>query len=223
MGEIEKNNKDKEIEKEKAGGTTVQIEQEGLPKAIIRRLVKDKLSQLSTDSDISLLKDSLTAFSESARIFIHYLSATANDICKESKRQIINAEDVFKALEDIEFPEFIEPLKASLEGRSGLNGGQNEESETEMVGARGGDVKRPRQLVRWCKRLAMVGSRKGSGFREKKRKSSSSKSPESNKKAKVKEPVENGKGKMKELPSDNENEDGQAGEEINEVEDSADD
>ncbi|PHU03665.1 hypothetical protein BC332_28916 [Capsicum chinense] len=176
MGEIEKNNKDKEIEKEKAGGTTVQIEQEGLPKAIIRRLVKDKLSQLSTDSDISLLKDSLTAFSESARIFIHYLSATANDICKESKRQIINAEDVFKALEDIEFPEFIEPLKASLEV-----------------------------------------------FREKKRKSSSSKSPESNKKAKVKEPVENGKGKMKELPSDNENEDGQAGEEINEVEDSADD
>lgn len=39
----------------------------------------------------------------------------------------------------------------------------------------------------------------------------------------MKEPVENGKGKMKELPSDNENEDGQAGEEINEVEDSADD
>lgn len=63
------------------------------------------------------------------------------------------------------------------------------------------------------------------GFREKnsKRKSTSSKSPESNKKAKLKEPVENGKGKMKEQPSDNENEDAQAEEEVNEVEDRVDD
>ncbi|XP_059310861.1 DNA polymerase II subunit B4 [Lycium ferocissimum] len=169
--------KEKEKEKEKAApAATVQMDQEGLPKTIVRRLVKDKLSQLSTDTDISLLRDSLVAFSESARIFIHYLSATANDICKESKRQTINAEDVFKALEEIEFPELIEPLKASLEV-----------------------------------------------FREKnsKRKSASSKSAESNKKAKLKEPVENGKDKMEEQeqPSDNENEDVQAGEEINEVED----
>jgi len=41
----------------------------------------------------------------------------ANDICKESKRQIISAEDVFKALEETEFSEFVRPLKASLEGR----------------------------------------------------------------------------------------------------------
>ncbi|XP_009605311.1 DNA polymerase II subunit B4 [Nicotiana tomentosiformis] len=166
MAEIEKQ-KDKDKEKVPAAAAAVQIEQEGLPKTIVRRLVKDKLSQLSTDTDISLLRDSLLAFSESARIFIHYLSATANDICKESKRQTINAEDVFKALEEIEFPEFIEPLRASLE------------------------VFRQRNS---------------------KRKSGSSKSTESNKKAKLKEPVENGKGKMKEQPSDTENEDGQAGE-----------
>lgn len=43
-------------------------------------------------------------------------SCRANDICRESKRQIINAEDVFKALEEIEFPEFAAPLRASLEG-----------------------------------------------------------------------------------------------------------
>ena len=42
----------------------------------------------------------------------------ANDVCKESKRQTINADDVFKALEEIEFPEFVVPLKASLEGQS---------------------------------------------------------------------------------------------------------
>ncbi|KAK1410941.1 hypothetical protein QVD17_37484 [Tagetes erecta] len=90
---------------------------EELPKAIVKRIVKDKLSQLSSqdNGDIQVLKDSLSAFAESSRIFIHYLSATANDICKESKRQTINAEDVFKALEEIEFPEFVAPLRASLE------------------------------------------------------------------------------------------------------------
>ncbi|KAJ4846742.1 hypothetical protein Tsubulata_010225 [Turnera subulata] len=93
-------------------------EAEELPKAIVRRVVKDKLSQCSPDSDFIVHRDALLAFSESARIFIHYLSATANDICKESKRQTMNADDVFKALEEIEFPEFISPLKASLGGQS---------------------------------------------------------------------------------------------------------
>ncbi|KAL6524908.1 hypothetical protein OROMI_030501 [Orobanche minor] len=122
--------------KEKEVTEKVVSEAEDLPKAIVRQVVKEKLSQLSTDSDISVLRDSLLAFSESARIFIHYLSATlpmtcvrsrtdkssmrktysANDVCKESNRQIINAEDVFKALEEIEFSEFAGPLRASLEG-----------------------------------------------------------------------------------------------------------
>ncbi|XP_071735515.1 DNA polymerase II subunit B4 [Rutidosis leptorrhynchoides] len=89
---------------------------EELPKAVVKRLVKQKLSQLSQDDgDMLVPKDSLMAFAESSRIFIHYLSATANDICKESKRHTINAEDVFKALEEIEFPEFVASLKTSLE------------------------------------------------------------------------------------------------------------
>ncbi|XP_027909700.1 DNA polymerase epsilon subunit 3 isoform X1 [Vigna unguiculata] len=90
-------------------------EADELPRSIVRRVVKDKLSRCSEEGEISVSKDGLLAFSESGRIFIHYLSATANDICKESKRQIVNAEDVFKALEETEFSEFIRPLKASLE------------------------------------------------------------------------------------------------------------
>ncbi|GFZ20205.1 nuclear factor Y, subunit B11 [Actinidia rufa] len=110
-------------------------ETEELPKAIVRRVVKEKLSQLSKEGDISVFREALVAFSESARIFIHYLPIRhggacasapgwgtavqrANDVCKESKRQTINADDVFKALEEIEFPEFVVPLKASLEGQS---------------------------------------------------------------------------------------------------------
>ena len=52
-------------------------EAEELPKTIVRRVVKDKLSEVSTDGgDVTLHKEALLAFSESARIFIHYLSAT---------------------------------------------------------------------------------------------------------------------------------------------------
>lgn len=101
--------------KEKAAAAAV-AEPEELPRTIVRRVVKDKLSEVSSDGgDVTLHKEALLAFSESARIFIHYLSATAHDICTESKRQIINAEDVLKALEEIEFSEFVEPLRASLE------------------------------------------------------------------------------------------------------------
>ncbi|KAJ9177925.1 hypothetical protein P3X46_009853 [Hevea brasiliensis] len=101
------------MESEKVEKVVPEVEE--LPKAIVRRVVKDKLSHCSTDGDLNVHKDALLAFSESARIFIHYLSATANDICKESKRQTINANDVLKALEEIEFPEFVGPLKASLD------------------------------------------------------------------------------------------------------------
>ncbi|XP_073040474.1 DNA polymerase II subunit B4 [Primulina eburnea] len=119
---------EKEKEKEKETAEKVLFQVEELPKTIVRRLVKNKLSQLSADSEISVLRDSLQAFSESARIFIHYLSATANDICKESKRQIISAEDVFKALEEIEFTEFIAPLRASLEEFRQKNSGRKSAS-----------------------------------------------------------------------------------------------
>ncbi|MED6123116.1 DNA polymerase II subunit B4 [Stylosanthes scabra] len=102
----------------------VVAEAEELPRTIVRRVVKDKLSRCSEDGDISVNKDALVAFSESARIFIHYISATANDICKESKRQIISAEDIFKALEETEFSEFIRPLKASLEDFRKKNAGK---------------------------------------------------------------------------------------------------
>ncbi|CAL5075516.1 unnamed protein product [Urochloa decumbens] len=95
-----------------------EAEVEELPKAIVRRLVKDKLAHIAgggEGGEVIVNKDAMAAFAESARIFIHYLSATANDMCKESKRQTINADDVLKALDEMEFSEFVEPLRTSLE------------------------------------------------------------------------------------------------------------
>lgn len=40
----------------------------------------------------------------------------ANEICRESKRQTINADDVLKAVEELDFTEFCEPLNAALAG-----------------------------------------------------------------------------------------------------------
>lgn len=65
-------------------------------------------------------KEALAAFNESAKIFIHYLTATANEFCRDGKRQTISVDDVFRAIEETEFEEFIEPLKQAVEGARSL-------------------------------------------------------------------------------------------------------
>ncbi|TVU27179.1 hypothetical protein EJB05_29766, partial [Eragrostis curvula] len=45
-------------------------------------------------------------------------NCSANDMCKESKRQTINADDVLKALDEMEFSEFVEPLGTSQQSTS---------------------------------------------------------------------------------------------------------
>ena len=50
-----------------------------LPRAIVRRLVKEKLAHVAggDGAEVIVNKDAMAAFAESARIFIHYLSATS--------------------------------------------------------------------------------------------------------------------------------------------------
>lgn len=50
-----------------------------------------------------------------AQVFVNCLTATANDICKEQKRQTISADDIFAALQDLELVELVGPLKDALE------------------------------------------------------------------------------------------------------------
>ena len=96
---------------------------ESLPSAHIKRIVKAKLAELTAGEgeqkrEVSVQKEALKAFAESATVFIHYLTATANEICHESKRLTINAEDVMKAIDEVEFHEFAEPLREALAGAS---------------------------------------------------------------------------------------------------------
>ena len=95
---------------------------ESLPHAHVKRIIKAKLAELTAGDagdakrDISVQKEALAAFAEAAKIFIHYLTATANDVCHESKRRTINAEDVLKAVDEVEFAEFAEPMREALAG-----------------------------------------------------------------------------------------------------------
>ena len=100
-----------------------------LPRAHIKRIVKKKLTELMNEGfagdgkggkgpDGNVQKEALQAFSECAKIFIHYLTATANDICRDGKLQTISVEDVFKAIDELEFGEFSEPLRQAFEGET---------------------------------------------------------------------------------------------------------
>lgn len=90
-----------------------------IPKALLKRLIKAKLSAAEgadPGRDYQVAKDCLLAFQEAAKLFIHYLTATANDICRDAKRQTISADDVLTALGDLEFEELVQPLQEALEG-----------------------------------------------------------------------------------------------------------
>ena len=102
-------------------------EAETLPLAHVKRVVKAKLAELTAGSgaapgggeakkEVTVPKDALAALAEAGRIFIHYLTGTANELCQEGKRLTINADDVLRALDEVEFSEFSQPLREALAG-----------------------------------------------------------------------------------------------------------
>lgn len=48
-------------------------------------------------------------------LLLRYLTACANDFCREAKRQTISAQDVMQAIKELEFGELEEPLKEYLD------------------------------------------------------------------------------------------------------------
>jgi DNA polymerase epsilon subunit 3 len=110
----------KEEDKQQQQQQQQQEEDISFPKSLLKRLVKEQMDQEVCKSkegavvDVQVNKDSLVAFDVAAKLFIHYLTCAANDLCIEAKRQTLGVEDVFQGLEDTEFGEFVEPLRAHL-------------------------------------------------------------------------------------------------------------
>lgn len=61
-------------------------------------------------------KEAKVVMTKSATIFINYLTATANDVTKSTNKKILSANDIFSALETLEFDEFSDKLREALEG-----------------------------------------------------------------------------------------------------------
>lgn len=63
-----------------------------------------------------LQKDTKSGLALGSTLFVNYLTATLHDIASTSKSNSLQAEHVFKALEILEFEQFIPLLKTNLEG-----------------------------------------------------------------------------------------------------------
>ena len=123
-------------------------EAETLPLAHVKRVVKAKLAEVTAGSgaaaggeakkEVTVQKDALAALAEAGRIFIHYLTGTANELCQEGKRLTINADDVLRALDEVEFSEFSQPLREALAGACVLCVGRGRDSSPATCWQRAG-------------------------------------------------------------------------------------
>lgn len=86
------------------------IQDLNLPTAVVTRLIKDALPE-----GINIGKEARIAISKAASVFIIYLSSAAINEAKKLKHKTMTPQNIFDALEEIEFENFIEPLKESLE------------------------------------------------------------------------------------------------------------
>lgn len=68
------------------------------------------LKRLPKGDNVSVGHDANLAFQKAARIFIMYLTYCSTDFCKQHHRSTISSNDVFDALNELEFDEFTEPL-----------------------------------------------------------------------------------------------------------------
>ncbi|RYP74226.1 hypothetical protein DL771_003159 [Monosporascus sp. 5C6A] len=98
------------IDKErKEGRDSITIEDLTLPKSIITRLAKGVLppnTQIQTNA--------VLAISKSATVFVNHLANAANEHTQNANKKTIMPNDVFAALEDIEFPFLRERLEAEF-------------------------------------------------------------------------------------------------------------
>ncbi|EPY49306.1 DNA polymerase epsilon subunit Dpb4 [Schizosaccharomyces cryophilus OY26] len=91
-------------------GEHTELDDLALPRSIVMRLIKQVLPQKSTAQ-----KEAVKAITNSATLFISYLTSAAGEISSTNNRKIVMPQDVLGALEEIEYPEFANRLDAHLQ------------------------------------------------------------------------------------------------------------
>ncbi|KAL2067197.1 hypothetical protein VTL71DRAFT_1621 [Oculimacula yallundae] len=87
----------------------INIEDFNLPKSIVTRLAKGVLPP-----NTQVQGNAMIATTKSATVFVNYLASHANEHASAANRKTIGPQDVFNALEDLEFPDFRNRLEAEL-------------------------------------------------------------------------------------------------------------
>ncbi|EEB07968.1 transcription corepressor [Schizosaccharomyces japonicus yFS275] len=76
-----------------------------LPKATVQKLVSEMLP-----SDLMFTKETRDLLIECCVEFIHLVSSEANEICEKEAKKTIAAEHIIKALQNLEFKEYIDEI-----------------------------------------------------------------------------------------------------------------
>lgn len=86
------------------------LEDLNLPNAVVTRIIKEALPD-----GVTIGKEARVAVAKAASIFILYLTSAANTIAKKGNRKTISGADVIQAMEEVDFEQFVTPLREALE------------------------------------------------------------------------------------------------------------
>ncbi|ESP00265.1 hypothetical protein LOTGIDRAFT_238643 [Lottia gigantea] len=95
-----------------------------LPNAVVTRIIKEAIPE-----GINVSKEARLAISKAASVFVLYATSCSNNFALKGKRKTINATDVISAMEDMEFEQFVDPLKECLDVFRNEQKGKREASQ----------------------------------------------------------------------------------------------
>ncbi|WQF84972.1 Putative transcription factor CBF/NF-Y/archaeal histone domain, histone-fold [Colletotrichum destructivum] len=119
----------------KADRDALTIEDLSLPKSIITRLAKGVLPP-----NTQIQANAVLAMSKSATVFISYLASHANEITVNANKKTVSAEDVFKALDDIEFGFLREPLEQEFAKYNQIQSAKRTNYRQKVAAKKGGSA-----------------------------------------------------------------------------------
>ncbi|XP_050497515.1 DNA polymerase epsilon subunit 3-like [Diabrotica virgifera virgifera] len=85
------------------------LEDLNLPNNTVQKIIKEALPD-----SVNIGKDARSALSRAASVFVLYVTSQASNEAQKNSRKTLMAGDVLKALQDLEFENFIEPLEDIL-------------------------------------------------------------------------------------------------------------
>jgi len=80
-----------------------------LPIAVVSRIIKEALPD-----GVNVSKEARVAVARAASVFVLYATSTANGFAQKAKRKTLLGSDVVAAMRELEFEEFVDPLKGAL-------------------------------------------------------------------------------------------------------------